>query len=189
MKKLFYKIKGSVLSWFSDIRIYKGGFILWGPSSYKIKGHHMRNILNLIRPGDVLLRRYDHYIGSIFIPGFWSHAALYVGKGKVLHMLGDGITCEDILTFMRTDHILILRNVSLFARKNAISEAWRLFEEHVEYDYDFDNKSLRKLYCTEFVDVCYGNVVRAHSKNKYILPDDFLKVSQFKKIWSSTEKN
>ena len=188
MNKFFYKIKSKILSWFSDIRIYKGGIVLWGPSSYKIKGPQMRTIINLIRPGDVLLRRYDNYLGSILIPGFWSHAAIYVGKNKILHMLGDGISCEDILTFMRTDHIAILRHKSLLARLKAVSEAWNIFDRQAKYDYNFDDKHSDKFYCTEFVNFCYDNIVKLNKKGKHILPDDFLKVRDFKKIWCSVVK-
>ncbi len=64
MRFILYNIKKWLISWFCDIRIYKGGFILFGGSYYKINGKNQREIINIIEPGDVLLRRFNHYIGK-----------------------------------------------------------------------------------------------------------------------------
>jgi len=108
----FKKAKKKFLSWGADIRVYKSPmfFVFFGDSHYKIKGVHMREILNTLKAGDVLLRKYDNYVGSRLIPGYWSHAAMYIGDDKVVHMLKGGIATEDILTFMRCDDIAILRH-------------------------------------------------------------------------------
>ena len=67
--------------------------IVFDPSTYRVKGADVREVLNLIRPGDILLRAYDGYLDSWFIrhswvkgdrrlarPAFFTHAALYVGR-------------------------------------------------------------------------------------------------------------
>ena len=105
----WYAIKSKLLSFFSDIRIYPGGIVFAGDSSYKVKGPDMRQVLDRVLPGDILLRRYSHYLGSVLIKGHFSHAGIYVGNNKVVHMLGSGITEEDILTFLRCDDICIMR--------------------------------------------------------------------------------
>ena len=84
-------------------------FVLFGHVAYKIKGTDQREIIDSIQPGDILLRRYDHYISGLMIPGYFTHAAFYSGNNKVIHMLGNGICEEDILTFMRCDDIAVLR--------------------------------------------------------------------------------
>jgi len=87
---MWYNFKKWFLRWFSDIRLYKGGIIFFGDSHYDIKGKETREILDIIQPGDVFLRRYDHYLGSILIQGYWSHAGIYVGDNSVIHMIGKG---------------------------------------------------------------------------------------------------
>jgi len=188
-KDTCYKVKKALVSWGADIRLYKGGIILFGSSYYELKGHHIRMILTLVEPGDILLRKYDHYLGSKLIPGFWSHASIYAGDDVVIHMLGHGITVEDILTFVRADHMLILRHVD---RDKALKAAARAIELSrrpipIEYDYDFDEVDTSKLYCTEFANVCYDNIVDPYIKGKNIMPDDFLRVPELKKIWSDLE--
>lgn len=41
-------------------------------------------IISIIKPGDILLSREDYRLSNVLIPGFWSHAALYLGNGRVL---------------------------------------------------------------------------------------------------------
>lgn len=179
----WYNLKKKVLSFVADIRIYKGGIILFGDSSYAVKGPEMRAILSSIQPGDVLLRRYNHYLGSVTIPGYWSHAALYVGANEVIHMLGKGICSEDILTFMRCDNVAILRAKDTTLIDQAINKAYTFREKGIEYDYDFDTEKADKFYCTEFVDNCFGYQIRDRQQSdEIIIPDDFLNEEVFTEI-------
>jgi hypothetical protein len=180
-----YNIKAAVISWFSDIRIYKGGFVLFGESSYQIKGNEMREILDLIQPGDILLRRYSHYIGSLLIPGYFSHAAVYVGNNEIIHMLGDGINKEDILIFLRCDDIALLRSKTPELAQRIVQNAKMYLEQEIKYDYNFKVDDNKKFYCTEFVDKCAENIVLKSLKKRItVMPDDFLNETLFNIIWN-----
>jgi hypothetical protein len=181
---LLYKVKSHFLSWVSDIRLYPGGIILFGDSHYKIKGADIRNIINVIKPGDVLLRRYDHYLGSVTIPGYWSHAAIYIGEEYyVAQMLGAGLGKEDILTFTRADAMCILRCDNEDIVNKAIAKANDYLKVGVPYDYDFDDKSTKRFYCTEFVDNLFNYPVREKiGLDKIILPDYFTECNLFRSI-------
>jgi len=163
--------KKAIISFFSDIRIYRGGIILFGDSSYQVKGTDMRSVLNMIKPGDIILRRYDHYLGTLFIPGYFSHSAMYLGDNIIIHMLGEGINKEDILTFIRCDAICILRCQDAVLINNAIIESERLWNNRIQYDYNFDFKSDDYMTCTEFINHCFGGLFK---NKKIIIPDDFL---------------
>jgi cell wall-associated NlpC family hydrolase len=181
----FKRAKKKVLNFVADIRVYPGGFILFGDSSYKVKGPDMRIVLDLIQPGDILLRRYDHYLGStIGIPGHFSHSALYAGGNKIIHMLGKGCTMEDILTFLRCDDIAIVRPVNQSLVPEAIRVAKELLFKHIDYDYEFDATDAKTMYCTEMCDAIYDYPIRASKPGKIIFPDDFMKLPEhFELIW------
>ncbi len=75
--KLFDKIYNGFIKVFGDIKIFKFPmFILYDPGSYRVKGDDIREVLDLVRPGDILLRGYVNYLDGYIIPGFFSHAGL-----------------------------------------------------------------------------------------------------------------
>lgn len=179
----FYKIKSAFLSWFSDIRFYKGGIILFGDSHYELKGPDIRAIINHLQPGDIMLRRYNHYLGSVFIPGYWSHMALYLGDNTVIHMLGEGVTKEDILTFTRADDLCILRARDPELIEYALIKAENIYCKHIEYDYNFDFEDGTKMSCTELGLICFNYPpFNSRSNKKMVLPDDYLD-SIFDIVW------
>lgn len=180
----FADLKKKIVSFVADIRIYNFGLILWGNSYYQIKGHHQREILGTLEDGDVLLRRYNAYLGSIAIPGYWSHAAHYVGDNFVIHMLGKGIAREDILTFMRCDDVAILRHKDAEKIPKAIEETKTQFNKGTEYDYNFDAKRPDKLYCTELIDFAFGKLNYTREIKKYLLPDDMLAARELELLWA-----
>jgi len=182
---MWYKIKAAVIGWFGDIKIYKYPFfILMCHTAYKINGKDQREVINIIKPGDVVLRRYDHYLSGLMIPGYFTHASIYVGNNYIVHMLGEGITKEDILTFMRCDDLRVLRHKDEKIAETAVQKALDYYKQGVEYDYDFDPKCPKHLYCTEFSDACFDYILRDKYSGKFIYPDDYLKAGEeFDIIW------
>ncbi len=68
-------------TWFGDLKYFPYPmWIVWDPGSYRVKGEDAREVIGLVRPGDILLRSYDNYVDGLFIPGRYSHVGLYVGK-------------------------------------------------------------------------------------------------------------
>jgi hypothetical protein len=182
---MFYKIKSKAIGWFGNVQVFKYPFfMLFGHTAYKIKGTDQREILNVIKPGDVLLRRYDHYLSGLMIPGYFTHAAIYVGDNEVIHLLGSGICKEDILTFLRCDNIMLLRFKNEPVVNEAITAAYEQLDKGVEYDYDFDTDKPDKFYCTEFVDFCFGYPVKLTIDHDHILPDDFMGSLAFSIVWT-----
>jgi hypothetical protein len=66
---------------FGQIKYFKYPFFLvYDPGSYQVKGEDMRELIELLQPGDILLRAYTMYLDGLFIPGRFSHAAFYYGE-------------------------------------------------------------------------------------------------------------
>jgi len=181
--QIFYAIKKFIINFFGSIVLYpRPMFVMfYGSVHYKFKGDNLREVLDMIEPGDILLRTYDNYLSSMVIPGYWSHAGLYVGDDKVIHVGGDGIIEEDILTFTRCDDIALLRIDDDERINSAIAKAYDFLAQGIKYDYDFSKNNGKKMYCTEFTDECYGGISYVSSKG-IIDPDDLLK-SEFKIVY------
>ena len=61
-----------VARWAGDVRVRRNGDAL-------ISGDQIRELQPQLEPGDILLQRREWYLTNAGIPGFWTHAALYVG--------------------------------------------------------------------------------------------------------------
>jgi hypothetical protein len=168
-----YAIQAAVGAWLGDTRLTSRPHFVT-----------IRNILDIERflmPGDILLERRNWYLSNAILPGFWSHAALYVGRVEDLERLGiaDRPAVQAHLAAYRAkakdgqDHTVIeavsegviLSSVthSMHAdyvavlrprlSKAQIGEAIARAFSHVgkPYDFEFDFATNDKLVCTELL--------------------------------------
>lgn len=185
-KSIVRTVKSGIVNVFGNIRVYKGGFVLFGDSKYKLKGPDWREIIDTVQPGDVIGTAHHNYVSSWFIKGDFGHVGLYTGNNKVVHVRTDGIIEEDILTFLRADNAFVVRPKDQTVVEDAIKKAYEQLEKKVGYDFDFDKNDTEEFYCSEFTDFCHGYILRSGvSKDKsFIFPDDYLVPSEhFDIMW------
>ncbi len=111
----------------------------------------------ILVPGDVLITRKDSAVTNYFLPGFWPHAALYIGEGRVIESLKDGVRERSMDSPMGNDAIAIVRpRLEASMVEEAIRRAWT----HVgkPYDFDFDFTRADRIVCTEVVYRSYEGV-------------------------------
>lgn len=156
------EIPKSILRFLGDAYVCASPlWFTYKPTMHKVKGHQVREVLNCVIAGDILLHRQGGYLNTVLLPGFWSHAGLFVGNDRIIHAIGEGVVHEDVIDFCRTDAVCVLRvkNLTPEQLQKAIVTANRLEIERVGYDYTFrsDNGTV---YCTEFVDICYNGLFK-----------------------------
>lgn len=188
MKKLKYGLAKFVVQTFGNVQFLGWApfwCLFWGNTHYKVRGVESRAIINDLRKGDILLCTFDRYVSSWFIPGKWKHAAIYVGGNEVVHSTLKGVVKDDILTFLRTDHVVVLRPpVEEKMRDNAAEEAKTFVGR--EYDFLFDTVDDHRLYCSELVKRAYMGAL-GDLGDDAVLPDRFFDVDGMKVVHSSKE--
>ena len=132
-----------------------------------------------LRPGDVLLMRTDSRITTAILPGFWAHAALFLGVSRDLESLGlrdnkhvakhwsglvkqscpFGLVVEAVFPTVQlnplekclhVDHLLVLRAaLPQDEIETAIAEAIGQLGKPYDFDFDFNNTS--RIVCTELI--------------------------------------
>ncbi|MEW8586125.1 MAG: hypothetical protein AB2531_10215, partial [Candidatus Thiodiazotropha sp.] len=70
--KALFPIQKGVSEWMGDVRVIR-------PHQSLITIEQIRTLQPRLEPGDLLLERREWYLSNIGLPGFWPHAALYIG--------------------------------------------------------------------------------------------------------------
>jgi len=129
-------------------------------------------LMALVRPGDVFVTRHDDAMSNLFLPGFWPHAALYIGSDKDRAAIGveasnpdhqstpgevrfleskkDGVLVRPAEDTLQVDACVILRpKISAKDLSSALTRA--LSHSGKLYDFVFDFASADRLACTELI--------------------------------------
>lgn len=141
----------------------------------------------LLRPGDVIVNRKEFALTNYFLPGYWPHAALYLGlpgdlerlglsehhklkprwqrlleldphePGRVLEAMKDGVWLRSLRTPFRADAIAVMR--PMLSQEDIAQALGRgMLHEGKAYDFDFDFTRSDRLVCTEVVYRSYQGI-------------------------------
>jgi 1-acyl-sn-glycerol-3-phosphate acyltransferase len=138
----------------------------------------------LLQPGDIFLVRCENKITATLLPGFWVHAALYLGDrsdlrqlglaehpnargiwqqipeesrwGFVLQAISPRVTITRLEECLQVDHLVVLRSqISDTVRREVLTEAFGHLGK--PYDFQFDFNVTTRLVCTELIYRCIHN--------------------------------
>jgi hypothetical protein len=82
-RKLAYEGQAFVSTWLGSTRFRqpRGGELMIGKEQ-------LAELRSKLKPGDILIERQNWFLSRAFMPGYWAHAALYVGTTNDLVQLG-----------------------------------------------------------------------------------------------------
>jgi len=156
-------------------------------------------VLNLIRPGDVLLCRSDGEFTNHFIPGFWTHVALYASNSEIVEAVSPCVKVSKLEEFLLSkDYIAVLRPIFATTEQKAIAVAYAKMQasNKIPYDYQFvpDDK---EFYCAELIGQSY--VVALDGQSPFTkrfslgimtyIPNDFYDaIEKFELVWCKQDK-
>lgn len=138
-----------------------------------------KQIENILKPGDVIITRHDLVASNIFLPGYWPHAALYIGTESmrteigvtigndmakrwsgeigVLEAKSDGVLFRALTETLDVDECIVIRP-QLSEEQIAKGIKRAVQHEGKGYNFDFDFFRSDQLVCTEVVFRAYDGV-------------------------------
>jgi hypothetical protein len=170
-----YRSRAGIASMVSELRL--GGDRVRG-----IGPQTLQHLGEILQPGDVLLIRAEDKITSAILPGFWAHAALYIGTLSTLEAAGiashprlarlrriieelgpdcplvveavpRGCRVHSLQYSLRADHVAVLRpNLDADTLKECLTEAFSHLGK--PYDFEFDFNVSTRVVCSELIYRC-----------------------------------
>jgi hypothetical protein len=138
----------------------------------RVSDGHRAEILRLARPGDIFLTRHDDALSNLFLPGFWPHAAFFLGSEAQRAGLGvvlsaglarrardpvvfleakkDGVRFRPVEDTLEVDAFVVLRPPLAGPELAAVLERGMAHEGKL-FDFSFDFRNSDRLACTEVI--------------------------------------
>ncbi len=136
-------------------------------------------IESLLQPGDVIVTRHAKALTNLFLPGYWPHAALYIGTVEQRKALGisadwakeqlwtgdlcvlearkDGVRFRPLTDTFSVDVFAIIRpQLASGSVRTGIERA--VLHEGKMYNFDFDFYTSDRLVCTEVIYRAYDGL-------------------------------
>lgn len=134
----------------------------------------------ILEPGDILVTRKEHAATNYFLPGYWPHAALFVGDAqrltmrqlhthknvtshwdelvgldlaqprRVVESMKDGVRVRSLAVTLECDAITVLRPKLTAATLDEVVSR-AFFHVGKAYDFDFDFSRSDRMVCSEVV--------------------------------------
>jgi len=204
-----YTVQSIVAEWIGDTRIVRRPPFVSIPL--------IKEFQKKLRPGDILLERRNWFLSNAFLPGFWPHAALYIGTIDDLRRLG--VTDQPEVQKRLEDYLspapdgephTVIESVSegvIFSSltesthadyvaalrprlpEDKISQAIvRAFRHHGKpYDFEFDFFTSDKVVCTELVYRAYEGML--HFELKRVMGRDTLPAVEIVRKFASERES
>ncbi len=142
----FYVLWSKFLTWFGDIMV--------ATQPPAVIAKDIRNLLSVIKPGDLILRRYTYYVDGYFIKKRkYSHTGIVINNKQMVHSIAEGVSYVDPIDFVKDcDGFVVLRpNYTETQLAITIAKAHSIIG--TPYDFMFKDGE-RTLYCHEAVNCC-----------------------------------
>lgn len=157
---------------------FMGDTKVWRPGRSLISEAQLHALRQDLEPGDILLTRRDWYLSNVGLPGYWSHAAIYIGTAEqrteafganapqpamplprlgddpheplVIEAIGEGVLYTSLEHAGDSDALVVLRpRLPAAAKARALDRAFSYAGR--PYDFNFDFRTDNEIVCTELV--------------------------------------
>jgi len=144
-----------------------------------------------IMPGDVFVTSKRFELSSIFIPGEFSHVALYLGEDILIEAVAKGVAYTSLPYFcFSKDRIAVMRPLFITGQDRVKIESKKYIG--IPYDFYFE-KTVEAFYCSELVYTILKHfngfeqfTLRKTLGVETVTPDDFFRAKKYFSLVTDT---
>jgi len=143
----------------------------------------LADVTSSLKAGDILLEKTPFRLTDKMIPGYWGHAAVWIGNESELRELGiwdnplvaryrdeiregrlvvealrSGVEMNTLQHFLNIDSVGVLRKPDQSREARATTVIQALRQVGKPYDFNFDVESKGRVYCSKLVYLSYSGV-------------------------------
>lgn len=135
--------------------LYQLGITRWNPRKNRLTEFEGNVSKQLLQLGDIIPAGQHRRVSSLLIGGVFTHALVYVGDGKCVHVDGQGVRLVDYdWIFTEFDTMAIVRVPGITAEQQSSFVSFMMSHLGEPFDYWFDEKDERTWFCSELI--CAG---------------------------------
>lgn len=179
----WYRIKKGFLSFLGRTHFYTD-------AAHKMTMKQAEELAPKLKPGDIILRRVDGVACNVLNPGWWKHAGIYVGDGKVVHAVAEGVCTVSVYDFIHEgQHAIVWRPKGATAAQDQKMVEFAKQQVGKPYDYNFDFKDTTRFACTELAaDAVNSGMGKEVLKTNWLggIVADMFNGKNFDLVWTNT---
>lgn len=170
-------IRNSILEFLIPITKWVGK--LHAPLSHRdIYEAKAREIISLLKVGDILLTYNKAQISNLFIEGKYKHAAIFTHGRSIVEAVSPKVKFTSLFDFLMTKDKIALMRAKIPELERAKVAYFAIDKVNKEYDFLFDQGNSERYFCSELVYDCYSSMIpefdlRNRKGVKTVTPNDF----------------
>lgn len=123
--KMYFPLQKNISEWMGDERIARG-------KNFLINEEQIKIVHSQLKAGDILIERREWYLSNIGLPGFWPHAALYLGRPEERSHLEED---ETIREWVKNEGIESGSFEALLEKKYPVAYKESLGQDETKHDF------------------------------------------------------
>ena len=116
-----------------------------------VRAFDIRNLMQKAKSGQIILRKYNRVLDTLFVPGQYTHSGTVDSRNSVIHAIDRGVERIDIIDFVKDcDGFVVLepiiKNFSFDAQLNYVSS---MIGMKYDFGLDINDRSETAFFCHE----------------------------------------
>lgn len=136
--------------------------------------NYIHKLLPLLEKGDIICQKSRNRLSDKFIPGYFGHAAIYLGDSLFAEAILNGTVISNPFKFAEGDSYLIIRHKNLTPDRKERVINLTMAQMDKKYDFQYDAESPNELTCAELIYIAYDFIKweTGHVAGRYLITPD-----------------